>query len=223
MHFWTVTILRVVPIFFIACVVIAIPFYPGGNLLDVGQVGYDLSRNYLSELGGYRAQSGESNFFSAFFFNMGVFAFLLVGVSFFQLFAYHRAAYICSFIGSILMVLGCLLFAAVGLTPYDLYFKAHLFVAQNAFRFIVPATFFYVTALYLVRVPKVYLIIGVIYFVSNILYVIYQLLFENPQAGEASLIEAVIIQKIIIGLSMLIIFFSFAFAKLQNEKLNKEA
>ena len=52
MHFWTVTILRVVPIFFIACVVIAIPFYPGGNLLDVGQVGYDLSRNYLSELGG---------------------------------------------------------------------------------------------------------------------------------------------------------------------------
>ena len=83
MHFWTVTILRVVPIFFIACVVIAIPFYPGGNLLDVGQVGYDLSRNYLSELGGYRAQSGESNFFSAFFFNMGVFAFLLVGVSFF--------------------------------------------------------------------------------------------------------------------------------------------
>ena len=41
MHFWTVTILRVVPIFFIACVVIAIPFYPGGNLLDVGQVGYD--------------------------------------------------------------------------------------------------------------------------------------------------------------------------------------
>ena len=227
MHFWTVTILRVVPIFFIACVVIAIPFYPGGNLLDVEQVGYDLSRNYLSELGGYRAQSGESNFFSAFFFNMGVFAFLLVGVSFFftpRLFTYHRVAYICSFIGSILMVLGCLLFAAVGLTPYDLYFKAHLFVAQNAFRFIVPAIFFYVTALYLVRVPKVYLIIGVIYFVSNILYVIYQLLFENPQAGEASLIEAVIIQKIIIGLSMLnIIFFSFAFAKLQNEKLNKEA
>jgi len=122
------------------------------------------------------------------------------------------------------MVLGCLLFAAVGLTPYDLYFKAHLFVAQNAFRFIVPATLFYVTALYLVRVPRVYLTIGVIFFVSNVLYVIYQLLFENLQAGEASLIEAVIIQKIIIGLSMLnIISFSFAFAKIQNEKINKEA
>ena len=154
MHFWTVTILRVAD-FFIACVVIAIPFYPGGNLLDVGQVGYDLSRNYLSELGEYRAQSGETISFQPFSLIWVYSRSYSLVCRFFhpRLFAYHRAAYICSFIGSILMVLGCLLFAA-GLTPYDLYFKAHLFVAQNAFRFIVPATFFYVTALYLVRVPK---------------------------------------------------------------------
>lgn len=227
MYFWTVTVLRIVPIFFIACVMIAIPLYPGGNMLDSTQIGYDFSRNYLSELGGYKAQSGETNFFSAFFFNIGVFAFILVGVSFFfipKLFATHRFAYICALIGSILMVMGCLLFAAVGLTPYNLYLKAHLFVAQNAFRLIVPATLFYLIALYLMNIPRVYLTIGIIFFVSNVLYVIYQLTFENPQAGEGSLIEAVIIQKIIIGLCMLNIFsFSFAFAKLSNEKLHEES
>ena len=225
MYFWTVTVLRIVPIFFIACVMIAIPFYPGGNMLDSSQIGYDFSRNYLSELGGYKAQSGETNFFSAFFFNIGVFAFILVGVSFFfipKLFVNHRFAYMCALIGSILMVMGCLLFAAVGLTPYDLYLKAHLFVTQNAFRLIVPATLFYLIALYLVNIPKVYLSIGYIFFVSNILYVIYQFLFENPQAGENSLIEGVIIQKIIIALCMLNIFsFSFAFAKLSEDNFSR--
>ena len=225
MYFWTVTVLRIVPIFFIACVMIAIPLYPGGNMLDPSQIGYDFSRNYLSELGGYKAQSGETNFFSAFFFNIGVFAFILVGVSFFfipKLFVNHRFAYMCALIGSILMVMGCLLFAAVGLTPYDLYLKAHLFVTQNAFRLIVPATLFYLIALYLVNIPKVYLSIGYIFFVSNILYVIYQFLFENPQAGENSLIEGVIIQKIIIALCMLNIFsFSFAFAKLSEDNFSR--
>ncbi|OUX18388.1 MAG: hypothetical protein CBE09_03880 [Rhizobiales bacterium TMED249] len=204
---------------------IAIPLYPGGNMLDSSQIGYDFSRNYLSELGGYKAQSGETNFFSAFFFNIGVFAFILVGVSFFfipKLFVNHRFAYMCALIGSILMVMGCLLFAAVGLTPYDLYLKAHLFVTQNAFRLIVPATLFYLIALYLVNIPKVYLSIGYIFFVSNILYVIYQFLFENPQAGENSLIEGVIIQKIIIALCMLNIFsFSFAFAKLSEDNFSR--
>ena len=194
-------------------------------MLDSSQIGYDFSRNYLSELGGYKAQSGETNFFSAFFFNIGVFAFILVGVSFFfitNLFATHRFAYMCALIGSILMVMGCLLFAAVGLTPYDLYLKAHLFVTQNAFRLIVPATLFYLIALYLVNIPKVYLSIGYIFFVSNILYVIYQFLFENPQAGENSLIEGVIIQKIIIALCMLNIFsFSFAFAKLSEDNFSR--
>lgn len=227
MNFWTVTVLRIVPIFFIACVMIAIPLYPGGNMLDSTQIGYEFSRNYLSELGGYKSQSGEPNFFSAFFFNIGVFAFILVGVSFFfipKLFVSHRFAYICALIGSILMVMGCALFAAVGLTPYDLYFKAHLFVAHNAFRLIVPATLFYLIALYLVNIPRVYLIIGTIFFVSTVLYVIYQLMFENPQAGEDALIEAVVIQKIIIGLCMLNIFsLSFAFAKLSNEKLQEES
>ena len=194
-------------------------------MLDSSQIGYDFSRNYLSELGGYKAQSGEMNFFSAFFFNIGVFAFILVGVSFFfipKLFVNHRFAYICALIGSILMVMGCLLFAAVGVTPYDLYLKAHLFVVQNAFRLIVPATLFYLIALYLVNIPKVYLTIGSIFFVSNILYVIYQFLFENPQAGENSLIEGVIIQKIIIALCMLNIFsFSFAFAKLSEDNFSR--
>ncbi len=225
MNFWTVTILRIVPIFFLACVMIAIPLYPGGNMLDPTQSGYDLSRNFLSELGGYNAQSGETNFFSAFFFNMGVFAFSLVGVAFLfipRLFAHHHIAFISALIGSSLMVVGCFLFAAVGLTPYDLYFDAHLFVVLTAFRLIVPATLFFIVAFSLVNIPRIYLVIGVVFLMSNILYVIYQWQFENPRAGESSLIEAVIFQKLIITLCMLNIFsFSYAFARLLGEKQNR--
>jgi hypothetical protein len=111
----------------------------------------------------------------------------------------------------------------VGLTPYDLYLEAHLFVVQNAFILIVPATLFYLIALYLLNISKVYLTIGTIFFVSNTLYVIYQFSFENPQAGENFLIEGVIFQKIIIGLCMLNIFsFSFAFAKLSEDNFSRE-
>ena len=40
------------------------------------------------------------------------------------------------------MVPGIILFALVGLTPHDLYRDEHIFVAMNAFRFIVPSTLF---------------------------------------------------------------------------------
>lgn len=58
---------------------IAIPLYPSGNMLDSTQIGYDFSRNYLSELSGYKTQSGETNFFSAFFFNLGFFCAYVAG------------------------------------------------------------------------------------------------------------------------------------------------
>ena len=68
---------------FLGCVFVSIQFYPGGNLLDHDQPGFDLTKNFLSELGGYKSQSGQQNFLSAFFFNSSVFIFGLLSVTFF--------------------------------------------------------------------------------------------------------------------------------------------
>ena len=74
-NFWVVTIPRTLPVLFLGCVFVSIQFYPGGNLLDRDQLGFDLTKNFLSELGGYESQSGQQNFLSAFFFNSSVFIF----------------------------------------------------------------------------------------------------------------------------------------------------
>ena len=81
-YFWTVTIMRIVPCYFIFAVMISILLYPGGNIHDSSQVGYSLSRNFLSDLGTYTAYSGEVNFFSSLFFNTAMLAFSLVAISF---------------------------------------------------------------------------------------------------------------------------------------------
>ena len=79
---FTVTILRFVSIYFILSVIVAAYFYPGGNIHDPLQIGYSLTHNFLSDLGGYYARSGDVNFLSAFFFNFSMFLFVLVGVGF---------------------------------------------------------------------------------------------------------------------------------------------
>ena len=69
-NFWAVTVLRFVALFFVVAVSTAIYFYPGGNIHDAGQLGYSITHNFLSDLGGYQSHSGAVNFLSAFFFNL---------------------------------------------------------------------------------------------------------------------------------------------------------
>ena len=76
-RFWTVKLLRFVPLFFIFSVAIAIYFYPGGNIHDPEQVGYSVTHNFLSDLGGYQSRSGSGNLPSAIFFNFSVTAWSL--------------------------------------------------------------------------------------------------------------------------------------------------
>ena len=64
LKFWTVYIIRIVPIFFVISVCIAMLLYPGGNIHDPNQVGYVFTHNFLSELGRYVTNSGDINFFS---------------------------------------------------------------------------------------------------------------------------------------------------------------
>ena len=68
--FWTVDVLRFVTIYFIISVLVSIYFYPGGNIHDPLQVGYSISHNFLSDLGGYTSHSGLPNLISFLIFNI---------------------------------------------------------------------------------------------------------------------------------------------------------
>ena len=77
-YFWTVKVIRFVALFFILATIIAAYFYAGGNIHDSSQVGYSLTHNFLSDLGGYKSHSGELNILSGFLFNISMIMFVFV-------------------------------------------------------------------------------------------------------------------------------------------------
>ena len=222
LNFWAVTIPRMLPILFLGCVFVSIQFYPGGNLLDHDQPGFDLTKNFLSELGGYKSQSGQQNFLSAFFFNSSVFIFGLLSVTFFlvpKLFRADKVSYLLALCGAIIMVPGIIMFALVGVTPHDLYRDEHIFVALNAFRCIVPSTLLLLLAMHRENIPLQYLLVGWVFLAVNTCYVIFQAGFEDPTSGMGSLTVSAIFQKVIILLAMInMISFSRAFEYLSKKK-----
>lgn len=222
LNFWVVTIPRTLPVLFLGCVFVSIQFYPGGNLLDHDQPGFDLTKNFLSELGGYESQSGQQNFLSAFFFNSSVFIFGLLGITFFfvpRLFRSDKITYLLAVFGSVIMVPGIILFALVGLTPHDLYRDEHIFVAMNAFRCIVPSTLLLLLAMHRESIPLQYLLVGWVFLAVNTCYVIFQAGFEDPTSGIGSLTVSAIFQKVIILLAMInMISFSKVFECLSKKK-----
>ena len=197
-QFWTVYVIRSVAVFFIISVFVAAYFFPGGNIHDYNQQGYSFTHNFLSELGGYVTFSGEVNSISSFFFNFALFSFLLVGISSFYipgLFRENKTSFVCSIIASILFFIGMLFFAGVALTPHDLYRDEHIFFALNAFRWLIPASFFFVVAFFLSDAHNKYTAVNIIFLVSTIFYVVYQLYSGDPRINEAYLVENVIMQK----------------------------
>ena len=69
-YFWTVKVIRFVPIFFVLASIIAAYFYAGGNIHNPSQVGYSVTHNFLSDLGGFKSHSGKVNILSALLFNI---------------------------------------------------------------------------------------------------------------------------------------------------------
>ena len=215
-YFWSVTILRFVTLFFLFCVAIAMYFYPGGNIHDPNQLGYSFTHNFLSDLGGYTARSGDQNFLSSFFFNMGVFCFSAVGVSFLfvpKLFIGDQLGHRLAIAGSCFFVLGMVFFAGVGLTPYDLYTDLHIFFALNAFRLLIPGAFLYVIVIYRSPVKNSFTLITTAYLVSVTGYVIYQLTSGSALDSEIEMVNQASIQKVIVLISIVSTFsLSYAFS-----------
>ena len=222
--FWTVDVLRFVTIFFTISVFISMLFYPGGNIHDPSQIGYSISHNFLSDLGGYKSHSGLPNLISFLIFNFSMTLFTLIGISFLfipKLFKEDIITFIISIIGSAFLFFGTIFFAGVGLTPYDLYLDEHIFFAINAFRLLVPGLVLYFFVLMRSSVSKKYSIMIFCLLFFTFLYVVYQIISDSPLTSIEQMIEQAIIQKIITLVNIVCMFFlSFAFSeRLKDIKL----
>ncbi len=223
--FWTVDVLRFVTIFFTISVFVSMFFYPGGNIHDPSQLGYSISHNFLSDLGGYKSHSGLPNLISFLIFNFSMTLFTLIGISFLfipKLFKEDIISFIISIIGSAFLFFGTLFFAGVGLTPYDLYLDEHIFFAINAFRLLVPGLVLYFFVLIRSSVSKKYSVMIFCLLFFTFLYVVYQIISDSPLTSIEQMVEQAIIQKIITLVNIICMFFlSFAFSeRLKDIKLN---
>ena len=207
--FWTVYLIRFVSIYFIFSVIIASFLYPGGNIFEPEQQGYSFAKNYLSDLGGYKSRSGEINFLSSFIFNSSMVLYVASGIGFLfvpKLFMENQKNYLISIVGSVFFFAGCSFFSGVGLTPHDLNQELHGYFAKNAFRLLVPASILYVIVLYNSSVDNKYTIVTLSYLIFTFAYVLYQFFIEDALKSPESLMESVIIQKIIAIVSTISIF-----------------
>jgi len=222
-YFWTVRLIRFVVIFFILATIISGYFYPGGNIHDESQVGYSITHNFLSDLGGYQSRSNEKNFISAALFNTSMILFAFVGIAFLfvpRLFKDNFINYVLSTIGSLFFFLGTIFFAGVGLTPHDLFLENHIFFALNAFRFLIPALIFYFIVLLRSSLHNKYAITIIVLLIFTFSYVLYQLVSASPLESVDKMVEQAIFQKIIALVNVISIFsLSFAFSE-RLKKLN---
>tara|TARA_B100001109_G_scaffold123333_1_gene100466 strand:- start:574 stop:1254 length:681 start_codon:yes stop_codon:yes gene_type:complete len=223
--FWTVDVLRFVTIFFTISVFVSMLFYPGGNIHDPLQIGYSISHNFLSDLGGYKSHSGLPNLISFIIFNFSMILFTLIGISFLfipKLFKEDIISFIISIIGSIFLFFGTFFFAGVGLTPYDLLLDEHIFFALNAFRLLVPGLILYFFVIMRSSVSKKYSLVIFCLLFFTLSYVVYQIVSDSPLTSIEQMVEQAIIQKIITLVNIVCMFFlSFAFSeRLKDIKLS---
>ena len=232
--FWSVDILRIISAYYVLAVVLAMFLYPGGNHIELDQVGYSLHKNFLSELGFHKTMSGDINFLSSFFWNSAMYMLLLQGIAFLfipSLFKENKYAYIFAVLGSLFMFPAAVFFVGVALTPGDIFFEKHIFTTTTAFNLYTIAIFFYVIAFVFSPLSNYYASGGVLLFIAVAIYSYYLAGFNPIDAIKDRdlfletytmnfLVFNVVLQKVIVS-SMLvtIIIFTFGFNKLIKSQI----
>ena len=231
--FWCVDALRIASVYYVVAVVIAILLYPGGNHIELDQVGYSLHKNFLSELGFHKTMSGDLNFFSSFFWNTAMYMLLLQGIAFLfipSLFRENRYSFAFACLGTLFMFPACIFFVGVALTPGDIFFDAHIFTTMTAFNLYTVSIFFYVLAFISSSLSNYYTSGAILLLIAVSVYSYYLSGYQPIDAIKDRelylevytmdlLIFNVVLQKVIISLMIItIITFSFGLNKLINKK-----
>ena len=231
--FWCVDALRIASVYYVVAVIIAILLYPGGNHIELDQVGYSLHKNFLSELGFHKTMSGDLNFFSSFFWNTAMYMLLLQGIAFLfipSLFRENRYSFAFACLGTLFMFPACIFFVGVALTPGDIFFDAHIFTTTTAFNLYTVSIFFYVLAFISSSLSNYYTSGAILLLIAVSVYSYYLSGYQPIDAIKDRelylevytmdlVIFNVVLQKVIISLMIItIITFSFGLNKLINKK-----
>ena len=231
--FWCVDALRIASVYYVVAVVIAILLYPGGNHIELDQVGYSLHKNFLSELGFHKTMSGDLNFFSSFFWNTAMYMLLLQGIAFLfipSLFRENKYSFAFACLGTLFMFPACIFFVGVALTPGDIFFDEHIFTTTTAFNLYTVSIFFYVLAFISSSLSNYYTSGAILLLIAVSVYSYYLSGYQPIDAIKDRelylevytmdlLIFNVVLQKVIISLMIItIITFSFGLNKLINKK-----
>ena len=231
--FWSVDILRIITAYYVLAIVLAMFLYPGGNHIELDQVGYSLHKNFLSELGFHKTMSGDINFLSSFFWNSAMYMLLLQGIAFLfipSLFRENRYSFAFACLGTLFMFPACIFFVGVALTPGDIFFDAHIFTTTTAFNLYTVSIFFYVLAFISSSLSNYYTSGAILLLIAVSVYSYYLSGYQPIDAIKDRelylevytmdlLIFNVVLQKVIISLMIItIITFSFGLNKLINKK-----
>ena len=206
---WLITLPQIYLFIFLFLQIIAMLFYSGGSYFNPENSTYSLTRNFLSDLGRYKAFSNEHNFLSSQLFNMS----LIIAGSIFIMF-YHKLSiifvsykYNLAKIGSIFGILGGISLIMVGLTPSDLYFSLHVISAKWIFRFFLLTALTYSYLIYFSKILNYKYALGYIIFaISILLYILISELGPSPKTSEFSLTIQVVSQKIILIIMILSVY-----------------
>ena len=223
---------------FVSFNVIAMIYYPGGSIFDRDKIGYDFTRNFLSQLGRVNAYLTDvngnqiSNTSSLIIWSTGM---SLTGIIFFIYYLclpsiFNRS--ILSYVGSFFAIIASICFILTGITPGDLtvhlidrnndiiilsMLKIHAFFANNIFYFAFPSALIYSYVIY--NSEKINKIYGIGYYIFSFLIFCYVLLLifsPNPFGSEYIITIHVVSQKMIaISWIFSTLFLSFGIRKLE--------
>ena len=219
--FYLVKLPRIISLIFLIEIFIAMIFYPGGTFLDGYTSGYIFDKNFLSDLGRWKAWNDNQNFISFLFFNL---AFIQAGLTYMifyikmiSLFKKDFLFYKSSIFGSFFGFLGGLLIMGVGFTPSDIFSGFHIIFAIWFIRFFLISSIVYIYIfLFSKNLNSLHSLVFIIY---SLIILVYILIGEfGPKintGGEFALQIHVVSQKIVAFSSIfLILFITFVNKKL---------
>ena len=204
---------------FVTFNVIAMLYYPGGSIFDRDKVGYDFTRNFLSQLGrvnAYITDSGGNQISNSFSFVVWSTGMSLTGIIFFVYYLCLPSIFnksILSYVGSFFAIIASICFVLTGITPGDLtihlidqnndvtilsMLEIHAFFANNIFYFAFPSAIIYSYIIY--KSDEINNIYGIGYYIFSFFIFCYILLLvfsPSPFGSEYIITIHVVSQKLI--------------------------
>ncbi|MDP6340079.1 MAG: hypothetical protein QF842_07160 [Candidatus Marinimicrobia bacterium] len=210
-------------VLFLVLMILSMVTYGGGTINDPESMGYSFTLNFFSDLGKFT----PGNFLSMLFFALSLcicgFALMAYFYYFMQLFIQNNALTIIAKIGAVVGIIGALCFVGVGFTPHNVFFAAHNFFANWAFRCFLITSILLSWVLYKDyrfenRYASGYLIFALLIFI----YILILEFGPNPRNSDFSLIFNVLAQKLIVFVFILsVLYQSFGYSKLLARNLTK--